>query len=121
MVELEYEDLAGSPRRTGDEIMLTYAPASAVAAAGKDTLLSERAAIVRMEEVVTQALGLEKDGKLREATDTMYSALCMMASEIDDPTMGEYQDLTEQLAMGLTEEHRKQRHSQSYRSRHTRT
>lgn len=117
---VSYVDLDGRPQAVQAAAVFTYAGRAAVAAAPQNEAVKKRAAQVRIATAQTQALDLERQGRLGEAQQHLQRAGAIYASQLDADELADLEVLTATVAEGLDPMTRKQRHMASYKRRNSR-
>lgn len=118
--ELGYADLAGRTATLAASAAFSYAREAEVLRLPVRTPLLERASAVELATATGRALKLERAGQRDTAQALMQQTLAAAAPYLAAPAAAHYQVLAEQIADGLSEEQRKQRHFAAYRARQSR-
>lgn len=118
--DLRYVDLENRPCHSDAESAVTSAEREAAEAAPHDKALLERASLVYMAGLENQALQMERAGQPQQASLLMQAGVVSRRKMLSAESMDEYRVMADAMEVGLTEEQRKQRHTDAYQKRHQR-
>ncbi len=114
----EYED--GSSFEVRSQIMFRAADPQIVSAAPRNSEMLARYAEVEIAQVSSEALKLEHQGLHAQASAMVMNSLMDNAKFLDDAQLVEYKVIAKEMARGMDESERKQRHFQSYERKRSR-
>ncbi|HEY1011513.1 MAG TPA: VWA domain-containing protein [Herpetosiphonaceae bacterium] len=118
---LAYLDTEGAPQSAEGAVAWTYAASAEVARAAVEQGVLSRASEVEVAAAATQALRLERAGKREEARSVMQQTLAANAPHMPAPAAANYQNLSDKMEQGLTEQERKAEHFDAYQKRQRRS
>ncbi len=118
--ELGYAPLSGGTATASAVSTLLYAADGDVQRQPADAALLARASEVELAAATARALKLERAGQRSAAQTLMNQTLAAQAPHMPAPAAAAYQNLTDQMGQGLSEELRKSNHFAAYKKRNSR-
>jgi Ca-activated chloride channel family protein len=110
----------GAALHAGREIAFRYAADDEVASKPRLPEVMKRYSDVAVADAATEALKLEREGQLTQASQLVAKTLAESAPFIQEDTRRQYQSLSDRMRIGLTEQDRKQSHQAAYIKKQTR-